>query len=414
MDTDLHNIENAEEQIVSNINKFINLPNEIDSSKKRKSDIFDFKKSNKKKCTEKNIEVSSEDIINNTNVDDNHNIENCSCHLPEHLNYVVNRIEAKDVLKPLIKKLYKGKILDDFLIMLPLISKGILEASNIPLTLATKLAKMHSHKSTTAMVYRPETLDFWSVCYRTCHSSGLNLFSGSKHQGHVIGDKCEMSTYDPSKGSFNFAVPDVKTLLRHEKKVDKFLYAGILNGSFELLDKAKQFVLEYDSKRISCQLHKNNIGDVNLWGYESPSIHELNEQLKCENNLIEELEGIEECYNESSFKLLSELIHNISLGIKKKRISLLGHEKYLRDLVKLVEGNPRFAKKYNKAMHDKRRNIFMLKNWISKALHLNKCICLIMAKINQNLENFCTGDTIDVIEVTNIKLLHDPEILQGK
>ena len=293
LDTDLHNIENAGEQIVSNINKFINLPNEIDCSKKRKSDIFDFKKSNKKKCTEKNIEVSSEDIINNTNVDDNHDIENCSCHLPEHLNYVVNLIESKDVLIPLIKKLYKGKILDDFLIMLQLISKGILEANNIPLTLATELAKMHSHKSTTAMVYRPETLDFWSVCYRTCHGSGLNLFSGSKHQGHVVGDKCEMSTYDPSKGSFNFAVPDVKTLLRHQKKVDKFLYAGILNGSFKLLDKAKQFILEYDAKRISCGLDKNNIGDVNLWGYESPSIHELNEQLKCENNLIEELEGIE-------------------------------------------------------------------------------------------------------------------------
>ena len=173
----------------------------------------------------------------------------------------------------------------------------------------------------------------------------IKLFSGSKHQGHVVGDKYQMSSYDPSKGSFNFAVPDVKTLLRHQKKVDKFLYAGILNGSFSLLDKAKQFVLEYDAKRISCWLDKDNIGDVILWGYESPSIHELNEQLKHENNLTEELEGNEECYNESLFKLLSELICNISLRIKKKRLILLGHEKYLQDLAKLVEGNPRFSKK---------------------------------------------------------------------
>ena len=56
----------------------------------------------------------------------------------------------------------------------------------------------------------------------------------------------------------------------------------------------------------------------------------------------------------------------------------------------------------------------MLKNWVSKALHLNKCTCLIMAKINQNLENFCTGDTIELSEAKNIKLLHDPEILQRK
>ena len=116
--------------------------------------------------------------------------------------------------------------------MVQLISKGILEADNIPLTLATELAKMHSLKSTTAMVYRPETLEHWSVCYRTCHGSGLNLFSGSKHQGHVVGDKCQMSTYDSTKGSFNFAVPDVKTLLTHQKKVDKFLYEGILKWIF--------------------------------------------------------------------------------------------------------------------------------------------------------------------------------------
>ena len=43
--------------------------------------------------------------------------------------------------------------------MLQLISKGSLEANNIPLTLATKLAKMQKYKSTTAMVYRHETLD---------------------------------------------------------------------------------------------------------------------------------------------------------------------------------------------------------------------------------------------------------------
>ena len=59
------------------------------------------------------------------------------------------------------------------------------------------------------------------------------LIFGAKHQGHVVGDKCQSGQYDPSQGSFNFTVPDVKTLLRHQKKVDKFLYAGILNGSFK-------------------------------------------------------------------------------------------------------------------------------------------------------------------------------------
>ena len=56
----------------------------------------------------------------------------------------------------------------------------------------------------------------------------------------------------------------------------------------------------------------------------------------------------------------------------------------------------------------------MLQNWISKALHLNKCICNIMATINQNSEKFCTEDIIDLNTKTNLKLLHDPEVLQSK
>ena len=92
-------------------------------------------------------------IIESCEEDANHDLETCSCHLPKHLEYVVNMIESKELLIPLIKQLYKGKFLDDSLIMLQLISKGILEANDIPLTLTTKLAKMHSLKSTTAMVY---------------------------------------------------------------------------------------------------------------------------------------------------------------------------------------------------------------------------------------------------------------------
>ena len=65
-------------------------------------------------------------------------------------------------------------------------------------------------------------------------------------------------------------------------------------------------------------------------------------------------------------------------------------------------------------MQDTCRNIFMLKNWISKALQLNKRICSIMASINQNLENFAKDDIIDLSTNSNLKLLHDPEVLKSK
>ena len=72
-----------------------------------------------------------------------------------------------------------------------------------------------------------------------------------KNVGQVIKLQTEKGKYDPTKGLFNFAVPDVKTIICHVKKVDKFLYAGILNGSFNLIDNMKQYVLEYDARRIA-------------------------------------------------------------------------------------------------------------------------------------------------------------------
>ena len=91
-----------------------------------------------------------------------------------------------------------------------------------------------------------------------------------KNAGQVKNLQTDKGRYDLTTGSFNFAVPDVKTIVWHAKKVDQFLYAGILHGSFDVIDKMKQYVLECDAKRIASGLQDNNIGDVDIWGYEGP------------------------------------------------------------------------------------------------------------------------------------------------
>ena len=208
------------------------------------------------------------DVVSSTQIEsEHHDVNVCHCHVPQNLQYAVNLIENKETLEPLIKKLYEGGILDDFLLMLQLISKGDLNTDNVPLTLAGELAKLKNCDSTTGIKYNLKTLDFCLVFYHTCHTAGLNLASGSKHQGHVTGRKTEKGNFDPSTGSFNFAVPDVKTLLCHQKKIDKFLTAGIIDSPFKVLDKVKQFILEYDAKRIASGLSKDGFGDENLWGY---------------------------------------------------------------------------------------------------------------------------------------------------
>ena len=54
--------------------------------------------------------------------------------------------------------------------------------------------------------------------------------------------------------------------------------------------------------------------------------------------------------------------------IKKKSYSILGHEKYLHEVTKMCQGNPRIAKKYNKSIQDTKGSIYLLQNWINDAL----------------------------------------------
>ena len=182
--------------------------------------------------------------------------------------------------------------------MLKLISEGKMDGNNLPLTLAVELAKFLNCDTTTGMLYQREILDFWSVLYRTCHGGGLQLLSKRKNAGDITSGKVQPGKYDPMQASVNFTVPDIKTILHHQKKIDKYLYSGILDGAFDLIDNIKQFVLEYDAKRISSGLAENGIGDIDLWGYEGPpSLEEAKKELNEEIEIISKLKTIEEKYD---------------------------------------------------------------------------------------------------------------------
>ena len=44
--------------------------------------------------------------------------------------------------------------------------------------------------------------------------------SGGKNTGDLTGNKTAAGQYDPKRGLFNFAVPDVTTLLQHQKHIN--------------------------------------------------------------------------------------------------------------------------------------------------------------------------------------------------
>ena len=261
----------------------------------------------------KKHEYASKGNLENKSNDENHDVRTCTCHVPRHLQYAVDLIESKDKMIPLIKKMDEANVLDDFMVMLQLIADGTLDADNLPLLLAVERAKLQNLTSTTGMSYRPETLEFWEVFYRTCHGSGIMLASGKKNEGQVKAGVTKAGKLNPKEGFFNFAVPSIKTIIRQQKKIDKFMYAGIINGSFDLVNNMKEYVLEYDAKRIASGLGENEIGDVNLWGYEGPpSLQEAKEQLQEEIEIVDKISCMSNTKNSELLPLLGTLLNNIT------------------------------------------------------------------------------------------------------
>ena len=70
--------------------------------------------------------------------------------------------------------------------------------------------------------------------------------------------------------------------------------------------------------------------------------------------------------------------------------------------------------KYKKAILDKKRNIYLLKNCISDALELNKQLCYIMSDINNNNDLFECSHICDLLNQANVRLLLQPEVIQDR
>ena len=91
------------------------------------------------------------------------------------------------------------------------------------------------------------------------------------------------------------AVPSEKSLIKSVIDIPGSLHPGIIEEAIKLLDKDKEYILMIDGKKIAPTLGPNDIGDINLWGLEKPSITERKEK-KCNDlSFIETIEKLITC-----------------------------------------------------------------------------------------------------------------------
>ena len=141
--------------------------------------------------------------------------------LDEKQRELLNKFQDEDMLCRLIKNLDEVNLTEDFLRLIEVLSTGEMENENLPLILVMEVAKYLRCTTTTLMRFHKKSKAFWRVGYRTWHGKGLLLMSGSKNRGEVKNNETIPGYYKPSRSSFNFVVPDVKTLFRGDDIIPK-------------------------------------------------------------------------------------------------------------------------------------------------------------------------------------------------
>ena len=187
----------------------------------------------------------------------------------------------------MLRKCEKKGVTRHFMALITQIASGKLPVSNMAFLLVLEVGLLHSLKNSTQMRYHNYTALFWEIALLLGGPRLLRLFSSVKHFGKVNSGECDKSKYPPAKGSYNFAVPDERTLKKSKTDIPKDVACGIIEESFENLDNDKEFIFSLDGKQVGKGLKEKGMGNVNLRGFEGPpSLDKTLSHLRNEANNI--------------------------------------------------------------------------------------------------------------------------------
>ena len=290
------------------------------------------------------------------------------------------------------------------------LADGTIDPMNMSFLLCLDVAKLQSLPTTTAIRFRKETKQFWEVVYCICHGKGLRLFSGSKNQGCVQSGSSVCGLYKPSSSNHNFAVPNENSLGNSSEDLPSIILCGIIEELFQLLDKNKQYVISIDGKKIATGLGKDDIGDINLWGFEEPSIESRKVRKEKDLELVAAFEEvIDTCSFDENIDKLPEILSMLSGYIQDIRKTELGHRNLLQHLFKLSQNNPDNKKNYTFGMTAVKAYVYTTIEWTERALQNNRDICTVMADVRKTSTNEMLADCINISDLSNVRQLREPD-----
>lgn len=189
---------------------------------------------------------------------------------------LIEDIMDEDFIRPFLQTLQDCGQLEDFKKLVLALKLDLMPVDNISWLSVLERAKYALCKSTTAMKYRKETLEFWHSVYLMFGNSALTVFRGSANFSQVVTQQCTRGSYDPQQGSCNFSVPSVTTLKKMQSGFQGKILPGFVESTLRMAEEkclsGKQFTLSFDGKKIGEGLKELDEGDCNMLGLERPKV----------------------------------------------------------------------------------------------------------------------------------------------
>ena len=103
------------------------------------------------------------------------------------------------------------------------------------------------------------------------------------------------------------------------------IHPGIINATFDMLNKEKQHVISVDGKGVTQGLSSNKLGDINLWGLEGPpSLDQAEQHLNYLTQKVQSIcNSIDSSLNIDITVKFRSLASDITLIIKKSQNIIL-------------------------------------------------------------------------------------------
>ena len=261
---------------------------------------------------------------------------------------------------------------------------------------------------------------FWEIALSLGGPRLLRLFSSDKHFRLVNSGDCEKSKYPPSKGNYNFVVPDERTLRKSKTEIPKDVPCGIIEESFQNMDNNKEFILFLDGKQVGQGLKENGVGDVNLWGFEGPPSLEVTlAHLRNEsNNILAIADRVDKQEDQKYIdpkvvKDLKFVVQALSYRIKSLCEAKVRHEILRTSFNKKICKFPEQGSRYKLAFSDIDAFIAKADMVTKEMLQTNVKWCLLMATINRNTQCFLSSGTVDMEKRRNFQILLKPNVIKS-